>query len=61
MQVKIFWSHSRRELEKEVNAWLAQNPCQVVQAQFSSAVADVGEEYRMELTLVLFFVPMMAV
>ncbi len=61
MRCKIFQSASRLELEKAVNAWLSEFPVEVARTEFSMCVVDVGSGYRLEMTLVVFYVPMLTI
>lgn len=63
MECKIFYSRSRKEIEKQVNAWLKEHPVSPdsMRFEFSSVVLDDPDEHIVEHTLVLFYVPMRAI
>ena len=63
MECKFFFGTSRNELEKQVNMWLKTHPVSPdsMRFQFSMVAIDDVTEYKLEHTLVVFFVPMRAI
>ncbi len=61
MRCKIFQSASRLELERQVNTWLVESPIEILRTEFSMCAVDVGSGYRLEMTLVVFYVPMLTI
>lgn len=60
MVCKIFYATSRLELQNMVNQWLAEHPVSPdsMRFEFSTVVIEDTDSYRLEHTLVVFFVPM---
>lgn len=60
MRCKIFYGSNRQELEDMVNKWLETNPVTPDSMRFEFSTASVEDEtsYKLEHTLVLFYVPM---
>lgn len=60
MECKIFYERSRVELQKQVNQWLETHPVtpDSMRFQFSTVSIEDVDAYRLEHTLVLFYVPM---
>ena len=59
MECKIFYSQSRLGLQDEVNAWLKAHPVtpESMRFHFSSVTLEAPDEYIIEHTLVLFYIP----
>jgi hypothetical protein len=58
MRCKIFYSRSRRELEKAVNEWLETHMLVIeMPIRFSSVAIQDETEYILEHTIVLFYIP----
>ena len=60
MQIKIFHSSNRKELESFVNEWLKTHPVSPDSMRFEFSTVAIEDEisYRLEHTLILFYVPM---
>lgn len=62
MLCKVFYHIHRSKLQEQVNEWLKNNPVspQSMSFQFSTVVIEDPDSYKLEHTLVLFYVPMRA-
>jgi hypothetical protein len=60
MNCKIFYASRRELLQKEVNEWLQTHPVspESMHFQFSTVLIESDIDYKLEHTLVLFYVPM---
>lgn len=62
MLCQIFFGGHRSQLQDQVNEWLKTHPVspQTMHFQFSTVSIEDSDSYRLEHTLVLFYVPMRA-
>lgn len=60
MECKIFYGSNREEIQNKVNAWLKEHPVtpDSMRFQFSTVSIEDTDSYRLEHTLVVFYVPM---
>lgn len=58
MKCKLFQARGLRELEKAVNAWLAENDRKITveQVQLTTVLQEDDVSYRLEHTLIVFFI-----
>ena len=58
MKFKMFCARGQRELEKAVNAWLAENDRKITieQVQLTTILQEDDVSYRLEHTLIVFFI-----
>lgn len=60
MQVKVFETRSRGQLEQEVNAWLKEHPIgpDSMRSEFSTWKYEDTDQVHTFYVLILFYVPM---
>lgn len=63
MRVKVFGARSRKDLEEKLNDWLTTHPVSPdgMHVEFAATYCDDPQEHIIEMTLVLFYIPMMPI